>query len=402
MSSESRFVALRYSLNVMRLGLQRSIPRTKKALAMGALHYGSQTAKVPIGKVRWIRLRPIMSGICGSDLSLLTGSSSPYLAPFTSFPAVLGHEIVAEVDDDAAPWSKGTVVVVDPSLACAARGLELCESCRNHRPDACENRAHPELGPGLLLGFNRRVPGGWSERMWAPVNQVIPVPETLSTRRAVLTEPASIVQAALRQVNWHEVGTVLVIGAGSIGLLATALLHDLYPDLHVAVRGRYPSQATLARELGAGIVLDEPDDDKLLRSNQLDPWTGPPMPVKFGAMPFRSKGFDLVIDAVGNRSSLSLAVSVTRPYGQLLLIGGAGEVALDWTPIWSRQLRVLGSYGYGEDGPETFRSVLNWLQDTPLPLDNLVTHQFRLSAYRQALDTALHHQSGAIKVVFTP
>jgi threonine dehydrogenase-like Zn-dependent dehydrogenase len=369
---------------------------------MEALHFGPQKATVPSGKVAWIRLRPIMSGICGSDLSLLTGSSSPYLAPFTSFPAVLGHEIVAEVDDDTAPWSKGTVVVVDPSLSCAARGLDLCESCRNLRPDACENRAHPELGPGLLLGFNRRVPGGWSERMWAPTSQVIPVPEAMSTRRAVLTEPTSITHAALRQVNWHEVSTVLVIGAGTIGLLTTALLHDLHPNLHVVVRGRYPSQATLARELGAEYVLDEPDDGELLRSSQLDPWTGPPMPVKFGATPFRTKGFDLVIDAVGNRSSLSLGLGVTRPYGQLLLIGGAGEVATDWTPIWARQLRMIGSYGYGENGPETFRVVLNWLQDTPLPLDNLVTHQFRLSAYRQALETALHHQSGAIKVVFTP
>lgn len=402
MSSDQRFKALRYSLNLARLGVQRSMPRARKPLAAGALHYGEQRLALPAFKTPWIRLKPIMSGICGSDLSLLQGASSPYLAPLTSFPMVPGHEIVAEVDEEGTPWPRGTTVVVEPSLSCAARGLDLCPMCKLKRPDACENRAHRDLGPGLLLGFNHRMPGGWSERMWAPASQVIAIAPQMSTRRAVLAEPASIVDNALKQVNWTAVSTVLVIGAGTIGLLATARLHDLRPDLTIAVRGRYTSQTTLARELGASTVFDDAGDAQFLRSKSLDTWVGRALPAKFGAAPFRLEGFDLVIDAVGNRSSLRLGLSLTRPLGQLLLIGGAGEVSVDWTPLWSRQIKVVGSYGYGEDGVQTFRDVLTWLNVTPLPMDNLVTHQFRLDAFRQALQTSFHHESGAIKVVFTP
>src|SRR5436309_14720146 len=75
----------------------------------------------------WVRLRPLLSGICGSDLGMLTGRSSPYLTPVVSTPFVPGHEVVAEVLDGNLP--KGTRVVVDPVLSCIPRGVSPCRRC---------------------------------------------------------------------------------------------------------------------------------------------------------------------------------------------------------------------------------------------------------------------------------
>src|SRR6266566_176775 len=80
----------------------------------------------PIPELRgpnWVRLRPQLAGICGSDLALLTGRASPILSPFASFPAILGHEEVAVVEEagsSAEEW-KGARVVVDPVISCFVR-----------------------------------------------------------------------------------------------------------------------------------------------------------------------------------------------------------------------------------------------------------------------------------------
>jgi len=81
----------------------------------------------------WVRLRPLLSGICGSDLSLLTGRSSAVLAPFNSFPAILGHEVVAVVEEAgaAAGVTVGQRVVLDPIISCAARH-RLRRGARRH------------------------------------------------------------------------------------------------------------------------------------------------------------------------------------------------------------------------------------------------------------------------------
>ena len=64
----------------------------------------------------WVRVRPLLAGICGTDMSLLTGHASPILSPFASFPAVLGHEVVGVVEEAEREWPAR--VVVDPIICC--------------------------------------------------------------------------------------------------------------------------------------------------------------------------------------------------------------------------------------------------------------------------------------------
>ena len=120
---------------MLALEMFRSIPRYAASRAVGNRMPGLLVG--PMAPVRlvtrdeptvrrpgWARVRPLLSGICGSDLGAVTGSTSLYFSALVSMPFVLGHEVVGELVDDCDDLPAGTRVVVDPVLACAARGLD--------------------------------------------------------------------------------------------------------------------------------------------------------------------------------------------------------------------------------------------------------------------------------------
>ncbi len=377
-----------FHLSLARVAVQRLWPRQSGRWAAHSLKLASvEKPHLPEG---WVELKPRMSGICGSDIALLHGESSPFLAPLTSFPAVLGHEIVAERVDS------GERVVVNPSLSCQARRLPLCAMCQHGQADACLNRVEGTLGAGLLLGYSTRLPGGWSRRMWAPEEQLISVPPAMPDERAVLAEPASIVLAGLRRLDWNGVRRVLVIGTGTLGLLSLSLISHLHPGADVYALARYPLQQQMAQRMGPVRVVADPGADEEFRSIVGEPWK-----TMLGYPPHYSRGFDLVVVTAGSRSALSSGIAWVAPGGQLLLLGGTGMAQVDWTPVWAQQVRVQGSYGYGQSATDTFQEVLSLFSSMPQPLEELVTHKFLLSQYLNAV-RAVMGKSGVIKAVFTP
>ena len=103
------------------------------------------------------------------------------------------------------PLSRGTRVVIDPVLACAARGLAPCPSCASGRTNLCDHVTVGHVSPGLQTGFCRDTGGGWGEQLVAHSSQLHAVPDDLSDERAVLVEPiACAVQLARLRVD--EIG----------------------------------------------------------------------------------------------------------------------------------------------------------------------------------------------------
>ncbi|WP_171822709.1 zinc-dependent alcohol dehydrogenase [Sulfobacillus thermosulfidooxidans] len=342
-----------------------------------------------------MEIAPLLAGICGSDRGLILGHSSPYLAPLTKFPAVLGHEVVGRVVEDSPQWSKGTVVVVNPALSCTSLALKNpCPACRKGRPDLCYYRGQHDIG--LLMGFHTHFPGGFAERMWVPSHQVYQVPSEMKPERAVLTEPLSIVLYGLSHIEWSSVHRVLVIGSGTIGLLTLFALQekDLTHDLVMAV-ARYPHQQKWAKRLGAEVVSN-------LSAPALTEITGTPYPHIWHTPSWRPRGFDLVIDAAGSSSSLQGAISCVRPGGQILLLGAANEMKWDFTPIWSKDITFYGTYGYGPNPDQTFNQALNLLHTTTIPIEQLITHTFFLDDYQNAFATLENQGREPIKICFKP
>ncbi|MGZ6371974.1 MAG: zinc-dependent alcohol dehydrogenase [Candidatus Limnocylindria bacterium] len=356
----------------------------------------------------WVRIRPTLAGICGSDVSLLTGRASPILSPFASFPAILGHEVVGRVEAvgaGAADWA-GARVVVDPIISCFVRGLDPCSACVDGLPALCRHAADGSISPGMLIGYCRDLPGAWSEAMLAHVSQLHRVPEAVSDEAAVLVEPLACSLHAVLAAPPQAGEKVLVVGGGTIGLGVVLALRLVDADADVTAVVRHPVQARLAERLGATRVVLDHDGDGPQRAAVAVTGARAHRPI-VGDEVFTG-GFGLVFDGVGSRASVDASLRVTAPRGRLVLLGTAGELEhLDLTLAWARELRLIGSYVYGREAslpgaPHTYDHLLATLAEADAPpVAEMVTHRFALDRWREAMATATGRgRHGSIKVVF--
>jgi threonine dehydrogenase-like Zn-dependent dehydrogenase len=352
------------------LRYRASVPHYVVAAALGKR---APVAVAPLDLVRmplpeplpgWQRLKVRLTGICGSDLALLFGKVSPRLSPFFSFPAVLGHEILAELD--------GARVVVNPLLACAERGLAPCEACARGDDQLCANAAEGPIAPGLI-GFHREFPGGWSEAIVAPEGRIHGVPDDVPDERAMLAEPFAVAWRGARLALRTAPRQVLVVGSGSIGLTTLAAIRGagFMGPLHALAR--HPYQREVALAAGADAVHAAPAEAS----------------ATVGARSYRARlgppgwrgGFDVVIDAAGSRSSLDTAAWAAREGGTVVLLGAPGWLAYDLSPHWFREVTLVGSYVYTA---AEFGEAVAALSEAKA-LDRLVVTRYGLSRYREAL-----------------
>lgn len=334
----------------------------------------------------WVRVRPRLSGICGSDLATVSGGSSLYFSPLVSWPFTPGHEVVGELLDDPPRLpgqspGPGTRVVLDPVLACAARGLTPCPACVGGAANRCARITLGQVSPGLQTGFCRDTGGGWSGSLVAHVSQLHAVPEALPDERAVLAEPLACAVHAARRANPSPGGSVLVVGAGAVGLLVLHALRSLTSAGRITVVAKHPRQAQTARDLGADeVVAPRAATTAVRRSTSAVRLT----PERGGDLLLG--GVDVALDCVGSAAGLEQALRATRAGGRVVLAGLPAPA--DLAPAWFRELEVVGSYASGGDDIDV---ALDLLADDLLAADRLGalrTSWHPLSRYREALDEA--------------
>ena len=363
----------------------------------------------PLPGSDWVRLHPIYSGICGSDMTLLTAKGSPALSPFLSFPIVLGHEIVAQVSEvgkDVSHLAPGDHVLVDPFISCTMRGLDPCPNCCRGEPCLCTNVAEGSLAPGMLTGFCRDLPGGWSEEMIAHFSQLYPIPSEIPLRTAVLVEPLSVGIHAVLKLPPALQSRILITGGGTVGLCMLAALRLLGIRSHITMLVRYPFQAKMAEKFGADVVEYDWHGQGAGKAAMRE--TGAREYKPLIGKPVYTGGFDWVYDCAGTAQSFDQSMRVANMHGHVFLVGCTGEVKhLDLSFIWAHELDVQGSYGYARersiDGePHTFQVAFQLLTEQPTyPLADLITHEFPLTEWRQAIRTNLERRrSHTIKTIF--
>lgn len=332
----------------------------------------------------WVRLRPRLSGICGSDLATIDGRSSRYFEPIVSFPFVPGHEVVGDLED-------GRRVVVIPVLHCAARAITPpCDMCRAGRINLCERVAFGSLEPGLQCGFCESTGGGWSHEMVVHTSQVVEVPDDLTDEQAVLVEP---VACAVHAANQVADDTVVVIGAGALGLFTVGALRSLdrFRATLIAT-AKHPEQRRRAKELGADVVCEPGELERAVRSATSS------FVLDNGQL---TSGADAVVDCVGSEQSLAQAIRVVAPGGTVHLVGMPGVTTVDLTPVWQREVALRGVYAYDEhdDRRHDFATATGLIRD--LDLGRLVSATYPLSRFVGAVDHAAHAGArGAVKIAF--
>ena len=217
----------------------------------------------------------------------------------------------------------------------------------------------------------------------------------MSDEAAVMVEPtACAIHGALAAGAYGC--TVLVLGAGTLGLCTVAALRRLATPSTLLVAAKYPEQRRLATALGADLVVEAGEVRRAVRRATSSLRIGDSL----------SGGVDVVVDCVGSQASLAEDLAVVRPGGTVVLLGMPSTVLIDLTPLWQRQVVLRGSYAYGvedTDGADGRRRTFDLAFDlvAEAGLERLVSVCYPLDRYREAIDHAAGAgRRGAVKVAF--
>ncbi len=355
----------------------------------------------------WVCVRVEACGICGSDLNALRGAESFSMEPYASFPAVMGHETIGRVEICGAnvhDVAVGTRVAIEPILPCAARAIAPpCRFCATGHYGVCENFVSGSLAPGAVTGFTRGLGGGFGEYVVAHRSQLFPIPNALPTDRAVLIDS---IASALQPVATHLPAndqTVLVFGAGIIGLHTIQCLRAAGFSGKIFAVARHDTQAELAEKLGADTIIRSRIFEtvaELTHARLHRPSLGPPV---------LDGGVDCVFDCVGSSTTIDQALRLTRKRGKVVLVGTAGTISgVDAAPLWFKEVTLIGSSMYDRCTlhgvtQRTYQHVIDLLTAGRFYTDGLVTHRFPLGEYVCAFNVALNkNRYRSVKVVLLP
>ena len=403
--------AVVFDLSIAKYLAAKAAGRMVPALYDGALSCVSYREDEPSPDLPaddWVRLRPLMTGVCGSDLAMVYFKASPALTPFADRRFVPGHEVIATVEEvgrTVTQVKEGDRVAVDPILRCDLRGAPLCPRCQLGEYSTCE-RAGTGPRRGMMLGTSADLPGGFSEQMVAHESQLFVLPDSVSDARGALTEPLAVAVHAVMRSRPSPGDRVAVIGGGPIGLATIFALRMLVDEIEIASLVRTPGQAELATAMGADEAWTsggEPVVERAARltgASILEPELGPP---------FLAGGFDAIFDCAGNTESFGQSLALARGGASLVLLGAAGVLPkVDLTLLWYKELRLAGTLGYcyeslGGKRRRTFDITRELLTATDRPLEKLVTHRYGLHQFQTALRTCRDRKrADAVKVVIMP
>jgi threonine dehydrogenase-like Zn-dependent dehydrogenase len=357
--------------------------------------------ELPLPAADWVRVQTIVSGLCGSDVKqiLLNGSRDNPLTALVSFPHVLGHEAVGRRADT------GQRVVLNPWLSCGPRGIEPpCAACKEGRYPWCRNFRSGDLPASIHLGNCAAAFGAHAERFAAHPCQLFAIPDGMSDDAAVLADPVSVSLRSILLAPPEDGQPVLVYGSGTLAYAAIALLRYLYPAAEVWAATRPGPRADLASRLGAHAVLSSRPDElvaevaRRVGTTPLTPWS---------KRDWLQDGPAVVVDTIGSTQTVETSLRLLATGGTLVISGVEPPRRFEWTPLYFKELRVIGSNGFGV---EEVRGVAKHAMEHyfdfvagGLDLTPVITHRFPLERWDEAVMTVKNsRQTGAVKVLLEP
>jgi threonine dehydrogenase-like Zn-dependent dehydrogenase len=312
-----------------------------------------------------VLIRVGAAGICGSDVELLEGRRP---AQYVRYPIIPGHEwagTVEAVGPGVANLEVGAAVVAEGFRACGD-----CARCREGRTNLC-------AAEYAETGFTHA--GAFAEFLCIPAHLVHQLAPGSNLAAAALLEPAACVAQGLLEVDVRPGLAVAVVGAGTLGLLAVALLRLTSPA-RLALVGTRPDRLALGRDLGAGETCDLRLED---------------------AVETLGGEFDLVFEAASRPEGAATAVALARRGGTVVLegISGADRATVDPDSISLGHLRVQGVFGASRTA---WRWVVELFSNGQLDPRPLVTHRFPLEEFEAAFADLRDRDAGALKVELIP
>jgi L-iditol 2-dehydrogenase len=294
-------------------------------------------------------------GICGSDVHYYRhGRIGDYVV---EDPLVLGHESAGEiitVGNNVTDLEAGDRVTLEPGVPC-----RRCSHCK---------RGEYHLCPDVTFMATPPDDGAFAEYVAWPADFAYALPEGVSTRAGALCEPLSVGIHATRRGNVGVGDSVLITGAGPIGLLAMEAVRAAGAS-EVFISDVVGRKLSVAEERGADRTIDTSEENL---TEVIEEQTG--------------QGVDVVIEASGAKPAIQSTVEAVRRGGKIVFIGlpGDGEISLNTLEIIDNELDIHGSFRYAN----TYEAAIDLLADGRVDVQGIIDFETTLDEITHAFQRA--------------
>lgn len=322
-----------------------------------------QPGKLEITKVRipecppgGVRVKVNACGICASDAKMVTSGHRTL-----NYPRILGHEIAGVIEQSRTPWFKESDrIQIAPGLRCGR-----CSYCLKGMDNLCPNRE--------ILGFTRN--GGFAQYIAVPIEHGIVgslniIPDTVSDNHATLAEPLACCINAQNKINIIKNDTVLITGAGPLGLLH-AFVAKYKGAEHVLISEPQPYRRKTALNTWADTVIDPATDNmgqKVMAATH-------------------NKGVDAIIFACSQVGLNEPLMKLLAPAGRVSIFSGIAsqfsQSSIDFNQIHYNEFFISGTYGCTADQN---RNAMELISSEPGLAKTLISHRVDLNSIHQGIE----------------
>ena len=338
----------------------------KALVYKGPRQLAIEDVSVPDVPAGYVLVRVKMSGICGSDVHGylgITGRRCPGV--------IMGHEfsgVVERVADDVKSVKAGERVVIQPTVYCGT-----CSACKAGNTHRCPNKT-------FLGVFD--VNGGFAEFVSVPERLVLPLPDNMMFEDGALIEPLAVSRCGVDKIKDYSGKNVLVVGAGTIGLLAIAVLKARGAKQIIAA-DLSPNRLEVAKKVGAHAVFSPKDVDAPKMVQQL---TG-------------EAGVDVSIEAVGASRPVETAISCLRAGGDCVWIGNSEKIiSLDMQSVVTREITIHGTYIYSH---ADFAATLAGYKSLGIDADAIISRKLSVEEAPAVIEELANGSDTLIKTMIS-
>ncbi len=306
-------------------------------------------------------------GICGSDSQYLeTGAIGDFVV---EGDFILGHECageVVELGSEVTDLKLGDKVALEPGITCGE-----CEFCKTGKYNLCPDVEFLATPPyhGCLVNY-----------IAFPANMCFKLPDNMSTKEGALVEPLSVGIHSAEQGNVSLGDSVIILGAGCIGLV-TLLACKAYGATDITVVDMMQKRLNFATELGASRVINASEADAVEVMNEFT----------------NGKGTDVVIETAGSSVTIKQTAHLVKNGGTIVLVGMAPEDIIDYNfaKIMAKEATITSVFRYRN----IYQKAINAISEGLIDVSGIVTHEFEFEDSAKAFDYVSKNKNDVVKAL---
>lgn len=333
----------------------------------GLDHMEIREIPMPSPKANEVLIKLEYVGICGSDVHYFHDGRCGDYAVEGDF--ILGHECagtVVEVGEEVKSLKVGDRVALEPGITCGQ-----CEFCKSGKYNLC---------PDVQFLATPPVQGCYENYIAFPENMAFKLPENITTKEGALIEPLSVGMHAANQGNVKLGDSVIILGAGCIGLV-TLLACKAYGATDITVVDVVPKRLEYAMKLGATRIIDARNVDVITEVEKLT----------------SGEGIDKVFEAAGSAVTISQTPYLVKRGGSIILVGISPQetIEFNFAKIMAKEARIESVFRYRNIYPQAIAAVSQGIID----VSGIITHEFDFDDIQEAFHCAIHNKNDVVKAV---